>query len=261
MTYNEYKIENLTFLKGTKDWTIEEKREFLETCPENKGLDKTLEDLKELKKALEEGLVKQREYHAINKNSLKAYLAKRDANIKYGRPWHSYLFSDDKDFYIHLDGSYKCITHTYDVESLIKYIESDENTNSRFETLASTYSKKENDWSKGIEENRYRATHAEQIAANKKLDSIMSGLIVTAAVGFENGHFGRQECKFLTMRPTSDYWYHHSNYGEILVNNAPLTEAQATELTDMLMEMSKKVADIINEYKPVIDKAMGKKGA
>ena len=41
MKYADYKIENLVFMKGTDGWSIEEKKEFLETCPENEGPSKS----------------------------------------------------------------------------------------------------------------------------------------------------------------------------------------------------------------------------
>lgn len=262
MKYETYKIENLVFMKGTDNWSIDEKKEFLETCPENSELAKTIEGLKELKTALDDGVVKTNTYGEINKNSLKAYINRHDTYILYGKPNRRYFYSDDsKDFYILADGSYNLISRGWDIDSLIEKYTDDKYIEKRFDTLAHAYTEKEDKWSKQVESDRYKATHTEQIAANKKLDLVLDSLHVEVPVTFKENEWGRMECLKTQLRMTSDYWYSHNEYGEILVNKTPLTEKQATELTDMIMEMSEKISAIVNEYKANIDQIMGKKGA
>ena len=260
MKYENYKIENLVFMNGTDGWSMDEKKEFLETCPENGGLQKTLEDLKALKTALEEEIVKCNKYGEINKNSLKAYLTRHDTNIMYGSPWRRYYASSDKDFYFNVDGSYQIISRGWQIEDFIEKYTDDGRISERFDTISRIYSEKENKWAKDIETNRYKATHGEQIAANKKLDLLLDSLDIIIPVGFQEGSFGRLECKKAQLR-RGDYWLPCNEYGEILINKTPFTEDQANELTDTILEMSKKIAAIVDEYRGTIDQALGRKGA
>ena len=259
MKYADYKIEKLIFLKGTDDWSVEQKKEFLDTCPENADLEKTIEDLKQLNEAIIDGTVKRNEYGEINKNSLKAYINKHDTNILYGRPARRYFYSDDsKDFYILFDGSYFIFSRGYQVNDLIEKLTDDKYIEKRFDTLARSYREKEDKWSKQIENDRYTATHTEQIEANKKADLLLDALDIQIPVGFQESEWGRLECKKAQLR-RGDYWYSHNEYGEIVVNKVPLTEDQATKLTDMILEMSGKIAEIMDEYRADINKMMGKK--
>lgn len=260
MKYADYKIENLVFMKGTDGWSIEEKKEFLESCPENADLKNTIEDLKQLNEAIIDGIVKRNTYGEINKSSIKAYINKHETNIRYGRPSsRHYFYSDDsKDIYVYVDGSYSLINRGWEVNSLIEKLTDDKYIEKRFDTLARVYAEKENKWSKQVEDDRYTATHTEQIAANKKLDLLMDALDIQIPTGFKEGHFGRLECKKAQLR-RGDYWYSHNDYGEIMVNKVPLTEKQATELTDMILEMSGKIVEIMDEYRADINKMMGKK--
>lgn len=261
MKYADYKIENLVFMKGTDGWSIEEKKEFLDTCPENEGLSKTIEDLKELNTAIIDGVVKRNTYGEINKNSLKAYINKHDVNILYGKPNRRYYYLDDgKDFYILADGSYATISRGWDVTNLIEKYTEDKYIETRFDTLARSYEEKEDKWSKNVESDRYKATHGDQIKANKKLDKLMDSLRIEVPVGLETDTWGYTTCKTSKLS-IGDYWFSHNEYGEITINKTPFTEDQAVELTEVVMEMSQKISAIIDEYRPTFDKAFGKKGA
>ena len=137
MKYADYRIEDLVFLKKeTEKWNINEKREFLETCPENKTLADTIRQLKDLKTAIECGEVKTSRYSEINKNSMKAYLNRHDTNIHYGRPYRHYYGDDSKDFYILADGSYSTITYKSSVDSIIEKYENDDHIEHRFNILS-----------------------------------------------------------------------------------------------------------------------------
>lgn len=264
MKYADYKKENLVFLKKETDtWNANEKREFLETCPENAGLEDTIGQLKELLQAIKDGVVKENRYGEINKNSLKAYLNRNDTNIMYGRPYRHYSWGNDsKDFYFKVDGSYELISRTYTIDSLIQKYDGGGDIERRFNHIAEYYYKTEETWSKNIENERYTATNADQITANKKLLKALDSLRIEIPVSVDidkTGYFERINCDVAKIMGY-DFPYSRNNYGEVLVNNRPFTEKQATELLNMVMEMSLRINDIINEYKGAIGVALGNKG-
>lgn len=254
MKYENYKIESLIFMKGTDEWTIDEKREFLETCPENADLPRLINEMRNLLTAIDDEVVKTNTYGEINKNSLKSYATKNNTMILYGSPWRRYSYSDSKDFYVCFDGSYSTFSRRYQVESIIEKLTDDKYIESRFNTLARAYAEKEDKWSKSVESDRYKATHSEQIKANRRLDAVLGqfNVLVPTAIEKRDTAFDgeRFECKTAGLRLYSS----HNEYGEIMVNKAPLTQDQAENLTKMFMEMSTKIANIMNEYREDIDR-------
>lgn len=256
MTYENYKIENLTFMKGVDGWSFAEKKEFLETCPENKTLAETIRQLKDLKTAIECGEVKTSRYKEINKNSMKAYLNRHDTNIHYGRPYRRFYCDDSKDFYITADGANSTIIYASSVDSLIERYESDDHIEHRFNTLANAYAEKERAFAKKIETDSYNAVNADRIAANKKLDKVLDALRIEIPAAVTVDKFGYIEVKKTELKPCN-YWYSHSSYGEILVDNLPLGKKQAEDLMATVMEMSEKIATIMDEYRETIKKALG----
>ena len=259
MKYENYNIEDLVFLKKeTEKWSINEKREFLETCPENSKLKDTLEQLKEIKQALEDGTIKQNRYHEINKNSMKAFLAIRDTNILYGQPSSRYYYTDSKDFYFMADGDYEYISRSYSIDSLIEKYTSEEHLEHRFDALSRKYYNGEKNWAKRIEEESYTALHADRIEANKKLDSVLHAFRIELPASVQTSAWGNISCETKRMF-MQDFPYSHNNYGEITVNNAPFSEGQATELMNIILEMSARISDIIDEYKGVVGTALGRK--
>ena len=94
----------------------------------------------------------------------------------------------------------------------------------------------------------------------EEFTQLLDSLDIIIPVGFQEGSFGRLECKKAQLR-RGDYWLPCNEYGEILINKTPFTEDQANELTDTILEMSKKIAAIVDEYRGTIDQALGRKGA
>ena len=256
MKYADYRIENLTFMKGVDGWSFAEKKEFLETCPENKTLAETIRQLKDLKTAIERGEVKTSRYNEINKNSMKAYLNRHDTNIHYGRPYRHFYCDDSKDFYILADGSYATFTYKSSVDSIIERYENDDHIEHRFSILANAYAEKERAFAKKIETDRYNAENSDRIAANKKLDKVLDALRIEIPASVTVDKFGYIGVEKTELKPCN-YWYSHSNYGEILVDNLPLSKKQAEYLTATVMEMADKVATIMDEYRETIKKALG----
>ena len=81
MRYEDYKVEDMVFT-NKEDWTEEEKKEFLDTCPEGKDTPEKIEALYALLDAIDNGEVKLNQYKDINKNSVAAY-GKRHGNVVY----------------------------------------------------------------------------------------------------------------------------------------------------------------------------------
>ena len=256
MKYENYKIENLIFLKKeTEKWGETEKREFLESCPENESLPTIIEQLKVLKQALEDEAVKANQYGTINKNSLKAYVKKHDLKFCYGQPNH-YYYSSSCCFYFNVDGHYEPVGYVWQIQGYIDKYNGGGNIEKRFEYLSNYYLEKETRFAKKIETDSYKATHAEQIFANNKLDRVLDDLRITVPIAVETDEYNHIDVKSDCMPYSSCY---HNEYGEILVNKTPLTEKQATDLMNTIFEMSARISEIMGEYKETINSTLGRR--
>lgn len=258
MKYADYKREDLIFLKKTTDrWTINEKKEFLDSCPENEGLAETIEQLKALAQALEDGEVKCNRYGEINKSSMKAYLNRHDTNIRYGKA-NRYYYGDSKDFYFNVDGVNQTFNYKSNITDHIKKYGEESDIERRFERLANEYASREKHFAEQIEQESYKAINADRIAANKKLDKVLDHLRIEIPASVETDKYGYVNALSRSMM-NYDFKYSHNNYGEILVNNRPLSEDRATELMNTILEMSAKISDIMDEYRDTIKAALGNK--
>ena len=265
MKYADYKKEDLVFVTK-KNWTKKEMQEFLDTCPENEHLDDVLKELEKLSEAINNGEIKRNKWGELNKNSLKAY-AKNTSYIHYGKTSTGYWSTiSDNDAYVMIDGDAKRITSWYDPKNLIDRCKDKNNIERRFKELSYKYEKAEQSWAKNIESKNYSAINEERIDANNKLDSILGYLNICVPNYCEDQSYdygdGRRYISYRTNGKYlrgSDYTWHNS-YGELLVNNVPLSTSKANELFDMTMEMSQKIKEIIDEYKPKFDKAFNKEG-
>lgn len=259
MNYADYKMENLVFLKGEADnWTEDEKREFLDTCPESKNLEQIIEELRDIKTALDQDVIKKSQYGDINKSSFKAYLKKHDTHIEYGRPNRRYFYSDDsKDFFVRIDGSYRHLNSTYQVCDFIAVYDDGGNIEKRFSCITEEYRKKESEWAKKIENERYNALNKARIDANRKLYAVLSELSIDIPVDVtKKDYCDDYYCQKKRFR-SYDMPFYHNSYGEVTVNDKPLSEEKATELYNAIIEMSEKIKDVVKEYEPVFESTIG----
>lgn len=260
MKYEDYKVENLVFLKGEADkWTEGEKREFLDTCPESRHLEQTIEELKDIKAAIEQDVIKKNQFGDLNKSSMKAYLNKHDTNIQYGRPNRRFSYSDDsKDFFFRIDGSYCRLNKAWSVTDCIEKYENGGNIAMRFQKVANEYREKESKWSENIEKERYRAINKDRIDANLKLYAVLSEIAIDLPKSVEKREWGDDyRCIKESLR-SYDMPFSHNSYGEVTVQNRPLYEDQATELYNAIMEMSSKIKAVVAEYEPIFESTIGK---
>ena len=259
MNYADYKKENLVFLKGEADkWSVDEKKGFLDTCPESKNLEQIVEELKDIKTALDRDVIKKNKWDDINKSSMKAYLNKHDTHIKYGRPNRHYFYSDDsKDFFFRIDGSYRLINKYWEVTKCIERYENGGDIKERFNSISDVYREEESSWSKNIEKERYTALNKSQIDANRKLYSVLSELSIDIPIGVtKKDYLDDYYCRKEHFR-SYDMPFYHNSYGEVTINDKPLSEEKATELYNAIIEMSAKIKDVVKEYEPVFESTIG----
>ena len=267
MKYADYKKEDLIFVKKD-NWTKEEMKEFLDTCPENIHLTEILDELKKLSEAIDNGEVKKCRYSGLNKSSLKAYIKKNGTYLSYGKPSRCFSYSSDDNYaYVMIDGDPKYITSKYDPIDIINTYKDGGNIEHRFRILSNKYSKAERLWADSIERENYSAVNKERIKANSKLNSVIRSLDVSVpnlcednCYDYDNGGYYVHYSTGTVGFKGYDYGWNRNQYGEILVNNIPLSTNKANEIYDMTMEMSQKIKEIINEYKPKFDKAFNKEG-
>ena len=262
MKYEDYKKENLIFIKKD-NWTKEEMKEFLDTCPENIHLTEILDELKKLSEAIDNGEVKKCRYSGLNKSSLKAYIKKNGTYLRYGKTGR--YTSDNNYAYVMIDGDPKYITSKYDPTDIINTYKDGGNIEYRFRILSNKYSTAEQAWANEIERENYRAVNKERIKANDRLNSVIRlidiyvpNLCEDNCYDYDDGNYYVHYSAGAIGFKGNDYGWHRNQYGEILVDNIPLSTNKANEIYDITMEMSQKIQEIINEYKPKFDKAFNK---
>lgn len=261
MNYKDYRKEKLVFLKGTDGWSIAEKADFLASCPEGTALAPIIQELEEVSDAIDDGAIKLSGYNRVNVSSMKAYIARRSlAHIQYGRVVN---YGDSKDFYVTAYGEKYRINRTWEIEAFIsKFTDtSDEMIEHNFAMLARNYYKAEKFFSDRIQNESYQALNADRIAANKMLYAALNACRIEVPAYLEKDSCGYITAQNSRLYPSCDYSYSHNSHGEILVNNAPLSEEQAIALKDTIMEMSGKITAIIDEYKETIGATLGKRRA
>jgi hypothetical protein len=256
MRYENYKVEELVFLKGIyKDWTDEEKREFLDTCPESnrEDTDQTVKDLERLLTAIESEEVKTNYYNELNKNSMKAYIKKHVTNFHYGRP--QYL--SENVAYLRIDGERKTLRYKSSVTGLINDYKNGGNLRNRFEKISELYKNREKEFAEKIERESYTALNAERITANKKAYALIECLQMYYPAGIKKG-YTEYFAESVNYKIGYAHRFSRNNYGEILKSGFPLTEQQAENLSQNILDMSEKIKAIIDEYDPIFENILGK---
>lgn len=241
MKYDNYKIENLIFASNeVANWSIEEKREFLESCPENEHLSEAIEEAKRFREADENGEIKRTQYGDYNATSVKSWLSKNDLDyVRYGSrgSW------DDKKYAItYADGKEQSLYSPYLVDSFINYYSdnSDRVIEKRFDDLATYYRNREKAHADAITRKMYKIEHADDISASERLKALL--------------------CDFsLDVTANGKHWeisdYFRWNEYRVLKrwdNGADLTAKDVNRIESTLKEVESEIAQIIEKHSDVL---------
>lgn len=250
MKYEDYKVENLIFLTK-EDWTEEEKKEFLDTCPEGKDTPKKIEALYYLLDAIDNGEVKVNQYHDINKNSAAAY-GKRHGNVIY---LSMMRYSNCKSLYINVDGEEQEINSVWRIQMLIKDLQ---NINYRFKVVTELYKNRETQYKKKHEKEMYEETNRERIIANRIADAWLDSLRLEIPTEVKERDYWRSEQGIPEFEANTKNFRGYdfiskSNYGELKFYNKVVSKEDAEYISKVIERATWDLLPVMNKCRAAIE--------
>lgn len=243
MKYEDYKAKDLVFLTK-EDWTEEEKREVIATFPESRRTEEKRTELLDLKKAVEDGVVKKTGYYRLNKNSLKSYV-KYKLYLHYGDP-NGYGSRDYNTMYITIDGIYNRIGSMWDIENILKYLD---DIDKRFKHIENKYRTMENKYKNENEKRLYEEKNRDRIDISRMANEYLKAFKIDIPVEVypENrAGDGIPDYYSKTKRLYGYEYTSHNNYDEIVWNGTPITTEDAEKIIAIVKEATRKVELIID---------------
>lgn len=240
MRYEDYKVEDMVFTTK-EDWTEEEMREFLDTCPECKGNAASVAALNELLEAIENNGIKLNAYHEINRGSAKAYV-KKHTGIYYG---YCGCYRGD-NMYVIIDGEKREINTSWNVKDLLKDIN---NIQWRFNRLAHKYKAQEEKYVTEKETTEYKKVNKDQIIASRMADEWLADFKLEVPVNVYERTWIRDDLpKYESEMKKFNGWdfRFHNKYDELTFYNEPITKEEAEKIISVIQEASRKVSLIID---------------
>lgn len=238
MNYTNYDINSLVFMSGEADkWTVEQKREFLDTCPENRNFLARVEEVRKLQTAINDGVVKVGKMSSVNASSFKAWKSRNNVQyIFYGKMRDYY---DGNGVYVYVDGEAVSVDTPWAIEQFFKrYVDpqNDKATLKRFEELAYIYRCAEKRHANDLKKRLYKIEHADAIEKSKGIMDFLRSFSVEVVVDgnlweISNG-------------------LRYGNYGTIKSyrTGEELTPAELDAVNNALVEVNKEIAQIIAEH-------------
>lgn len=250
MKYEEYKVENLTF-STKEDWTEEEKKEFLDTCPEGKDTPEKIEVLYALLEAIKNGEVKVNQYREINKNSGAAY-GKRNGNVIY---LSTMRYSDCKSLYINVDGEQQAIDSVWRIETLIKALQ---DVNYRFKVVTELYKNREAQYKKKHEKEMYEEVNRERIIANRIAYAWLDSLRLEIPTEVKERDYWRSEQGILEFEANIKNFRGYdfisrSNYGELKFYDKVVSKEDAEYISKVIERATWDLLPVMNKCRTAIE--------
>lgn len=248
MKYEDYKVEEMMFTNKI-DWTEEEMREVLDTFPESKNWEKKLAALKQLKKDIDDDVIKKNRYGELNGVSTKAYAKKHE--LFYYENEYDYGYSYNK-FYIMIDGREEKIKYSSCVDHLIYLLSND--IKKRFDNISRLYKKKEDDWFKNDERNKYEEINKARIDAGERAYTWLQSTSLMITTGIQKDSTGYSTYGYhperwnLRLKFRGDDYCCRNSYGEFTFNGEPVSEEDANRICEICEDISKRTELLIRRY-------------
>ena len=239
MRYEDYKVEDMTFTTK-EDWTEEEMKEFLDTCPECKDNEGTIKALNDLLCSINQGTVKVTQYFSINKSSAKSF-AKNHEYVGYSE---SYLH---EGLWVWLDGDKHWINSKWNITDALADMK---NLKRRFNVISDKYKKKEKDFLTKKRSTEYIEKNESQILASRRAMAWLNGIRLEVPTKIT-----KDDCltndKLSQYTPETKGFYgsnyrYHNEYGELTFFEQPVTEEEANHISEVITEAARKVSLIID---------------
>lgn len=248
MRYEDYRVEDQVFT-NKEDWTDEEKREFLDTCPESKDTNEKVKELRKFIEDVENGVIKQKKWDDINKRSGEAYVKK---NCKYLQ-MISYRYGTGKYLGLYIDGKAREVRGSWEAERVIKDLDA---LDKRFETVRSIYLDKEARWKKDNERDLYEKENEERIIANMIAKQWLYAIRMEIPTEVkEDTPYYKSTPEYRTESKRfngSDYTY-TNKYGELEFYGQIVTKEDAEYISKVIERATWDLLPVMNKTKAAIE--------
>lgn len=250
MRYEDYIVEDMVFT-NKEDWTEEEKREFLDTCPEGKGIEEKVEILNGLLEAIESGELKMSGWNEIKLNSAAAYAKRHNNCISISRM----SYSDTKAVCIQVDGENEYLKNQWDITRLIKNLSDIEK---RFEKIKRKYLERETIYKKKHEKEIYEETNKERIIASRIAYAWLDSLRLEIPTEVKERDYWRSEQGIpeftANIKNFRGYdFISRSNYGELTFYNKVVSKEDAEYISKIIERATWDLLPVMNKCKAAIE--------
>ena len=249
MRYEDYKVEDMVFTTK-ENWTEQEMKEFLDTCPECKDNEDTIKALINIDQAIQNGTLKTNRYGDINKISAKSY-AKNHPYVYYGECEKYY---GDDCLYVILDSKNEAVGSSWNIKRLLCNME---DIKRRFEYISDRYKKKEKEYVTKKEMAEYTEKYANRIILSRKAAAWLDDFRLEVPIGIEKKEWS-PEYYAERKRFSGSNYYHTNDYGELTFFDYPITEDEAKKIIEVISEASRKVSLIMDRCKVELDEIFEK---
>lgn len=255
MRYEDYKVEDMVFTTK-EDWTEQEMKEFLDTCPECKDNEDTIKALINIDQAIQNGTLKTNRYGDINKISAKSY-AKNHLYVYYGKCGKYY---GDDCLYVILDGKNEAVgSSRWNINRLLCNMK---DIRRRFEYISDRYKKKEKEYVTKKETAEYTEKYTDRIMLSKKAAAWLDNFRLDVPIGIEKKEW-MDDNKLPEYYAKKKYfsgtnYYHTNDHGELTFFDYPITEDEAKKIIEVISEASRKVSLIMDRCKVELDEIFEK---
>ena len=251
MRYKDYKVEDQVFT-NKEDWTDEEKREFLDTCPESKDTAEKIDVLRKVIADVESGVLKCSKYHDIHARSAEAYPKKSTKFLRFRGIGY---YGSKKHLNINIDGIQRELRDIYSIKNIIETLD---DLNRRFENVARIYKEKESRWKRNHDENVYEEENRERIIANRIAEQWLNAIRIEipTEVKEDRVFFGREEIpKYVaeTKRFNGYDFAYINKYGELEFNGRVISKEDAEYISKVIERAMWDVLPIMNKMKAAIE--------
>lgn len=237
MRYEDYKIEDMVFTTK-ENWTEEEMKEWLDTCPDSNKIQDIRAALVQFKKDVENEVIKKNKWNDWNQSSLKAYSKK-----------HAYIYCSTDSWrqntaYVTIDGNEKYMRRISDIDDVIAEIDKND-IKKRFENVIKRYVKKEETNKEWLENNAYKIKHKDRIIAGKKVVAYLRDFKIQYVSKLHTSGWESNGIPlFYTERTDFNGWdfTHQSYFEEWKLSDIPVSKDDCEKIIEVIKEANRKIS-------------------
>ena len=235
MRYEDYNMRDMVF-NTKEDWTDEEKREFLDTCPEGKDNEKKKAVLEQMLVDIENNVLKLTKHKEIHFKSAESY-AKGNAYLS----MRSRRYCSTKNLCIMIDGIDRYIERDYHIQILLEQMD---NMTDRFENITRIYKEKEEKYRKENEEKQYEKENEERITTSVLAECWLNNVRLEVPTTIKIDSLWNR-VDYVAQNISFREYTRTNKYHELTFYDIPITKEDAEHIIKVMKEVSTEVSKII----------------